>query len=662
MNKRIHFLRLTPTDLFSLLVPLLFIILTVIFTRSLTLLLFEIAVLLLYGIFRLITRRRHSEQMYAYLQSMTEYLDEASRENLTSFPMPITLLDGKGNIIWYNDLFYDILQQHHISSLFGHHISKISEAIRLDAVSARHRRFNISYLGKYYTVYCMRQGSGAAEPFYALYWMDDDAIKRENVKLRSEKLCMAYILIDSYDEIPSDVSEIQRSAFVNRVGGKIRNLAHSIDGVLKMLEQDKYLLIFEQRQLPGLEKNKFRILEDVKEIAIGDRVRATLSIGLSRVHGSLREIDQSARIALDMALARGGDQVAITNGEKYIFYGGKTQTAEKRKRVKVRIISEAFASQVLASENVIIMGHKYADLDCMGAAVALARCVTQLAKPVNIVLNQKENLAATMTRSFEEDPDFRDVFIDPARALKSVTEETLLVIVDTNSLQYAESEKIYRAASRVALIDHHRKSAADAIENTLIHFHEPNASSCCEMVTELADNLTGCRLGKQEATALMAGIILDTKNFTERTGVRTFEAAAYLKGKGADSGQVQEYFKNEIETYKKQIAMVGGAVLYDDDVMISVYDGPVFDGIKMIASKAADELLTLKGVSAAYVLYRENSTIHISARAEGKRNVQTVMEALGGGGHRGAAGAQIEGKTIEEVEKALRDIIQKEEH
>ena len=447
-----------------------------------------------------------------------------------------------------------------------------------------------------------------------------------------------------------------------RIGGKIRNLAHRIDGVLKMLEQDKYLLIFEQRQLPGLEKNKFHILEEVKEISIDDRVHAILSIGLSRIHGSLREIDQSARIALDMALSRGGDQVAITNGEKYIFYGGKTQAAEKRKRVKVRIISEAFSSQVLASENVVIMGHKYADLDCMGAAIALARCVTQLAKPVAIVLNQKENLAATMTRSFEEDPDFRDVFVDPSKALKMITEETLLVVVDANAIQYIESEKIYRAADRIALIDHHRKAASDSIENTLISFHEPNASSCCEMVSELIDNLTGCRIGKAEATALMAGIILDTKNFTERTGVRTFEAAAYLKGKGADSGQVQEYFKNEIETYKKQIAMVGAAVLFDGDVMISEYDGPSFEGIKMIASKAADELLTLKGVSASYVLYRENGTVHISARAEGKRNVQTVMEAMGGGGHRDAAGAQIEGKTMEEVAMTLRDIIEKEKN
>lgn len=659
-NKHPNFLRLNTGDTASILVPLLFVAITAV-TRIWWLVIAEALVLAIYAVYRIITRKRYNEQLYNYLQSMTEYLDEASRENLTCFPMPITLLDAKGSIIWYNDLFYDILQKNHIQSLFGHHISKISEAIQLDKISAEHQKFNISYLGQFYTVYCMRQGKDEKGQFFALYWMNDDALKRENIRLKSEQLCIGYILIDSYDEIPSDVSEIQRSGFVNRVSVKIRKLSHSINGVLKVLEQDKYLLIFEQKYLPKLEKNKFHILEEVKDITIGERVRATLSIGVSRVHGSLREIDQSARTALDMALSRGGDQVAITNGEKYTFFGGKAQTAERKKRVKVRIISEALAAQIAASDNVIIMGHKYADLDCLGSAISLAHCVNLLARPAYVVVNPKETLASGMIDVFRDNPEYDGVFVEPARALKLVEENTLLIIVDTHSVQYIESEKIYRAADHVALIDHHRKVAAGAIENTLIHFHEPNASSCCEMVTELIDNLPGCQIGKQEATALMAGIILDTKNFTERTGVRTFEAAAYLKGRGADSGQVQTYFKNEIDTYKKQIEMINNAFLYGKDIMISVYDAPEFEGIKMSASKAADELLTIKGITASFVLYWEDDEVHISARSEADKNVQTIMEKMGGGGHRNAAGTQIPEISMKTALENLKKILDEEE-
>lgn len=659
MNKLKTSLFLRPFDNVAFLLPLLFILLTLV-TRIWWLAIAESAALVLYIIYRLIFQKRYHEQMYNYLQSMTEYLDEASRENLTTFPMPITLLDAKGNVIWYNDLFYDLLCEHHEPTLFGQNISRISEAIRLDRLAGGNRRFNINYLGKYYTVYCMRQGKEEQkESFFALYWMDDDKLKRENIRLKSEKLCFAYVMLDSYDEIPSDVSEMQRANFASRVDVKVRNMARSVEGIIKKMEVDKYLLIFERRQLPKLEKNKFHILEEVKEITVGDGVHATLSIGISRAEGSLKLIDRSARAALDMALSRGGDQVALTNGEKYTFFGGKAQTAEKRKRVKVRIISEALASQITSSENVLIMGHKFADLDCMGAALALAHCVNNLAVPVHVVINPKENLVGDLMESVSKIAEYTDMFVDPARALKLMHEDTLLIIVDTHSVEYIESERLYKQAGRIALIDHHRKVTHGAIENTLIRFHEPNASSCCEMVTELIDNLPDCRIGKTEANALMAGIILDTKNFSERTGVRTFEAAAYLKSKGADTGEVQNFFKSDIATYKKQLEIISSAESYGDNMMISVFDKPAFDGMKIIAAKAADKLLSVKGIEASFVIYRENEQIHISARSEGEINVQTILEQMGGGGHRNAAGAQISAP-MDEVVDTLRGLLDKE--
>ena len=657
MNKHPKFYKFKPTDPLSLILPLIFIALSV-FTCIWWLVIAEGAALLIYYIFRYFNRKRYNEQLYNYLQSMTEYLDEASRENLTTFPMPITLLDGKGAVLWYNDLFHNILEEHNIPSLFGTPINAMCDAIRLEQVEKGRSKFDISYLGKYYTVYAMHQGK-QQQKFYALYWLDDDALKRENIRMKNEKMCLCYIMIDSYDEIPSDISEIQRSNFVTRVDTKVRNLAHNIDGILKKLETDKYLLLFERQKLATLEKNKFKILEDVKEISIGERVHATLSIGVSKVEGDFRTLDHAARSALDMALSRGGDQVAINTGERFVFYGGKTQAAEKRKRVKVRIIAEAFASQVTSADHVLIMGHKYADLDCIGSAVALAHCVEMLAVPVNIVVHPKENLVGSLIESVTQMPEYQDIFIEPARALKMMSEDTLLIIVDTHSTEYIESEKLYHAASRVVLIDHHRKVVSGAIENALIHFHEPNASSCCEMVTELIDNLPGCRITKTEANCLMAGILLDTKNFSERTGVRTFEAAAYLKGKGADNEQIQKYFKSDIDTYKKQLEIMAGASLLGDN-MIAVYRGETFPGIKMFAGKSADELLGLKGVHASYVLYEEEGVVHISARAEGEKNIQTVMEALGGGGHRSAAGAQIE-TDIEQALEQLTALIEKED-
>ncbi len=652
MSKRVKSIKgLRPTDTISLIIPLLFIALTVL-TRCWWIVGLEIVALVLYYIFRYFNRKQYNQQLYAYLQSMTEFLDEASRENLTAFPMPITLLDAKGCVLWYNDQFHEILQNNRVPSLFGEHISKLSDLIYLEQISGGRNKFDISYLGKYYTVYAMLQGVGEKEHFYALYWMEDDKLKRENMRLKSEKLCLCYIMLDSYDEIPSDISEIQRSNFVTRVDVKVRNLARSVDGVVKKLEIDKYLVMFEKHKLHLLEKNKFAILEDVKEITIGDRVSATLSIGVAKMEGGLRKIDHAARAALDMALSRGGDQAALNTGEKYVFYGGKAQAAEKRKRVKVRIISEAFATQVTTADRVIIMGHKYADLDCIGAALSLAHCVNILATPVNIVINFKENLVGNLIESVTATPEYQDVFIESGKALKMITENTLLVIVDTHSLGYVENEKLCHAAHRIALIDHHRKVTTGAIENTLINFHEPNASSCCEMVTELIDNLPGCRISKTEANALMAGIILDTKNFTERTGVRTFEAAAYLKSKGADTAQVQKYFKSDIDTYKRQLEIMGGATLYGDN-MVAIYEGDSFPGIKMLAGKSADELLGLKGVHAAYVLYREEGQTHISARGEGDKNVQTVMEALGGGGHRSAAGAQLDCSIEQATEQLL---------
>ncbi len=608
-----------------------------------------------YILYRFIARKNFSEHLYSYLESITLYLDEASKESLTRFPMPVTLLSSKGDIIWYNDLFHDLLKENKIPEIFGKNFDIIAPQINIgaDTISQKH---DITFLGRHYSIFVMRQGGGGKDDFYCVYWIDITDTRNELVRLRSGRLCMAYILVDSYDELPSSVTELQKSTFVTRVDVKVRAFIKSVDGILQKLHSDKYLVIFEQKHLQTLEKNKFKILTDVREIAV-EGFHATLSIGVGCGADSVRDIDSAARTALDVALSRGGDQAVILNGDKYTFYGGNTDGTQKRKRVKVRIIAEALMAHVQNSENVVIMGHKFADLDCVGSAIGIAKCVQSFGKQPYILYNPRENLSKTMYAEFMKLPEYENVFVDVAQAQRLATENSLLIIADTHNIEYIESEKLYSEFKRVVVIDHHRKTVQNAIEGAVINFHEPNASSCCEMVSELCESIPHLRLSRREANALMSGIFLDTKTFTERTGVRTFEAAAYLKKQGADTAEVKEFFKSDIESYKKQIDIIADAQVINEKYAVSVWKDAPFNGIKLIAAKAADEMLNLNNIESAYVIYPEGGDIHISARSDQHGNVQRDMERLGGGGHRGAAGAQLKNISINAAYDMLIDIL-----
>ncbi len=652
MNKNIFNRTFKSTDFVLLGMLIVFPIATLFFYPPLAIA--EFLLSLIYIALRIYYRKTHSDQLYNYLQSVTLYLDEASKETLTKFPMPITLLDTKGEIVWYNELFHNILTENKIPEVFGKNFDVIVPSVPISEQSLS-KKHEITFAGRHYDLFIMRQ-VGSKEDFYSVYWMDITETKNELTKLRSQKSCLAYILIDSFDELPSTITELQTSTFITRADVKVRAFVKSINGVMQKLEQDKYLVIFEQKHLQTLEKNKFKILSDVREIAVED-FHATLSIGIGCSGNSLADNDASARTALDVALSRGGNQAVVLRNEKYSFYGGQSDGAQRRKKVKVRIMAEALMAQVQHSDNVIIMGHKYADLDCVGASLGLAKCISSFGKNAHIVYNPKENLSKAMYAESLKIAEFEDTFIEPSAALKIITENTLLIIVDTHNCEYIESEKIYEIAKKVVVIDHHRKTVQNAISNTVINFHEPNASSCCEMVSELCESISHLKLSKHVANALLSGIFLDTKTFTERTGVRTFEAAAYLKRQGADTSAVKEFFKNDIESYKKQIDMISDAEVISEHFAVSVWRGESFDGIKLIASKAADEMLNLNNIDCSYVIYPENGDIHISARSDTKFNVQRDMEKLGGGGHRNAAGAQIQDADIDAVYDMLIEIL-----
>ncbi len=615
----------------------------------------ELVVSVVFTVHRVISKRKHSDKIFNYLQSITLYLDEASKESLTRFPMPVTLLNSKGDIIWYNDLFHNILEKNRITEVFGKNFDVIAPQITIneDMVSQKH---DITFIGRHYNLYIMRQGAGTKDDFYSVYWIDVTDSRNELLKLRSQKLCVAYLLVDSFDELPSSVAEIQKSIFLTRVDVKVRAFVKAVGGVMQKIEQDRYLVLFEHKNLQELERGKFKILTDVKEVIV-DGYHATLSIGVGCGDGSPLSADVNARKALDMALSRGGDQAVVLNGEKYSFYGGNSDSGQRRKRVKVRIIAEGLLAHVQSSDNVIIMGHKFADLDSMGSAIGIAKCVQNFGKTPYIIYNSKETLAKNMYSVFIKEPGYENIFIEPAAVTRVITDNSLLIVTDTHNKEYIESEKLLSMFKKVVVIDHHRKTVQNAIEDTVISFHEPNSSSCCEMVSELCESIPHLRLSRHEANALMSGIFLDTKMFTERTSARTFEAAAFLKKQGADTAEVKSYFKNDIESYKKQIDIISEAEIVDGKYAISVWREAQFDGIKLIASKAADEMLNLSGVECSYVIYPEDNDAHISARSNAHGNVQRQLERMGGGGHRNAAGAQLENTSVDDAYNMLLEIL-----
>lgn len=621
----------------------------------------ELSFIVFFIVFSLLTINKRNRNIYSYLCGITSYLDEATRENLTNFPMPITLLNERGEIIWYNELFHQVLHDGHMEDLFGRKVNAINKNISFDQVKkTQSGKYDITFADKRYTVYILSQGEEGKGHFYAVYWMDNHTLHEQIHKFRGDALCMAYILLDSYDEIPENVPAMQKTNFINRVDVRVRQLARMVNGLLQKTEKDKYIIFFERRYLDKLKETKFKILSDIKDIHIEDVLHATLSIGIGIGDGDILKTDDAARSALELALSRGGDQAALTTAEKerYEFFGGNSESGNRRKRVKARVVADALRAQIERVEDVYILGHKYADLDCLGASVGVAKCVSSLGKKPHILYNAEENLCQDMLDDLME-TDYKEILLDVSHMTKAMAEDALLIVVDTHDTDYIESERILKFFRKVVVIDHHRRAVEGAITDTVVSFHEPNASSASEMVTELAENIRNCKLNKIEARALLAGIILDTKNFTERTGSRTFEAAAVLRKAGADPQEIRGFFKNDMASYRKQMEIITKAEMVSEHIAVAAWSGELFDGIKVIAAKAADELLNVAEINGAFVLYEEGGVVHISGRCDNTYNVQIILEQMGGGGHRAAAGAQVEG-TLQEVLAQLIALINEE--
>ena len=599
---------------------------------------------MLYRYFRL-----HRE-IYRLLKNMGQHLNAAHHQSMFDLPMPAVVVSQRREIIWYNDAFRQVLSA---DDLYGAYLNRITfhslEEIR------RHQGEIISYRDRHYKVYIVSSdGEADEEPMHLLYFIDVTELHNTALRFAATRPVVMDILLDSYEEIVKNARESEKTQILSEVNRLLEQYIGRTTGFIIRLHRDRYMAIIEQQHFDKMLEERFAILDETKNILTTERVPITLSIGVGYQAETLEENEQDARQALDMALGRGGDQVALKIEGGFKFYGGASKGVEKRTKVKSRIVASAMRELIENSDQVLVMGHKFADLDAVGAAIGMARACQCLGKDVHIVLDYQKCLARPLVdyyRRFEQD----GLFQTPHEALSSMRRGTLLFVVDTHSPHFLESADVYRACKNVVVIDHHRKMV-DYIDHAVIFYHEPYASSASELVTELVQYLGNhIVLAHYHAEALLAGIMLDTKNFIMKTGVRTFEAAAYLKKLGADTIEVRKLFSSSMDSYQSKTKLVASAEVYNR-CAITCSDLPG-DDIRVVAAQAADDLLGIDGVDASFVLYEQGDTVNISARSMGEINVQVIMEALGGGGHLTMAAAQIPDSDPAKVKQQLLNTI-----
>lgn len=604
---------------------------------------------LIYSVVRL---RRMQRDMSRYIHTIQNSLDVAHQKTLYMFPFPVFVVSEQQEIVWYNDSF--CMQVLGGEDSYGVRVSTLFEGLDARRVCEDKTHADIAFKSRLYTVHGEVNDCEGVR-LYVMFFIDNTALKRQAMEYRDSRPVYMAIMIDNYDELMQNSRDSEKAQIIGMVESHVEKFIGDAAGVFKKVERDKFIAFVEERHLQEMIEDRFSILEQVKSVLPGERMPPTLSIGIGRGAKNFAECEISARQALDMALGRGGDQVAIKSEDGFEFYGGVSSGFEKRTKVKTRIVANALTELIENSDNVIVMGHRFADLDCLGAAVGVMRGARMLGKEAVIAIKKDKNLAAPLLDRLSESEDYKNAFLEPEQALEIITPRSLLIIVDTHNLGVVESLEVYTACETVVVIDHHRKMV-NYIENAVIFYHEPYASSASEMVAELLQYFGDrCKLGRLEAEAMLAGIMLDTKNFVIKAGVRTFEAAAYLKRLGADTVEVRKLFSSSMDSYQRKTRLVSAAEIYHNCAIATAVG--TADDIRIVAPQAADELLNISDVDASFVLYETPKGVSISARSMGAMNVQLLMEKFGGGGHHTMAGAQIDGESVEKVRQSLLEAI-----
>lgn len=655
-NKRVLDTLVSKTKIY---LAIIFILLLYISVKNTYMIIPSIIVFALVLIYNYYTNNKRKSELSETLQDLTLSVDSAAKTSLINSPFPLIILETDGNIIWRSSKFASEFANIDIDNYIQELSIDIKDEIKKRQANSKDKtnrdiikqmeigKKTYKILGKYVNV-----KKNKREYMVILYFIDDT----ENVKLQKEyqdsKSCVSIIMVDNYEETMHQIESEERPQFIAEIDKYIYDWTDETNGVLIKTEKDRYIYLFEQRYLEKIKEDKFSILDKIKDIDMNEKVQFTLSIAVSNEGATDKEKYKSAQAAMDIVLGRGGDQAVIRENDIYKFFGGRAQEVEKRTKVKARIVAQALENLIKESKKVMIMGHTNPDMDCVGASLGIYRLAKTLERNAYIVIDTKTPTLEAFRKSIEKDEEYEDVIINKEVALENVDEDTLLVVVDTHKANYVESSELLEKAKEIVIIDHHRRSA-DFIEEATLTFQEVYASSASELVTELLQYVEEkIELKTLEAESLYAGIMMDTKNFTFKTGVRTFEAAAYLRKCGVDIIHVKKWFQSDLESFNRIAEIVRKAEIVSDTIAISICEEEAKD-VNVVCAKAADELLTISEITASFVIGKLDDKVCISGRSIGDINVQIILEKLGGGGHITLAGAQIEGMTIEEAKQEL---------
>ena len=601
----------------------------------------------------------------------TEY-GQIQRRLLRDLEVPYALLDDTGKVVWTNAAFENMVHQpkgynKSITSLFP----TITRDKMPDDTEVEECQYNISYENREYVAKFKRislkemaENSDMIEAkdyngyLIAVHMFDETALKIALREIDDQSLAVGMIYLDNYEEALESVEEVRRSLLIALIDRKVNKYISAIDGIAKKLEKDKYLVILRKKSVVQLQETRFDILEDVKTVNIGNEMAVTMSIGIGLEGLSYAQNYEFARNAIDLALGRGGDQAVVKTPESITYYGGKSQQVEKNTRVKARVKAHALREIITAKDKVLVMGHRIADVDSFGAAVGIYRVAQALGRKAHIVLNDVTTSVQSLVDLFENNPDYdEDMIISDQYAMELAGSNVALVVVDVNKPSITECPDLLKVCKTVVVLDHHRQGT-ETIENATLSYVEPYASSASEMVSEILqytyDNI---KIKTEEADCLYSGIMIDTNNFMSKAGVRTFEAAAFLRRNGADVTRVRKLFREDVAEYKAKADAVSQAEIYKQYFAISVCTNEDIQSPTIVGAQAANELLNIKGVKASFVLTDYQGKIYISARSIDEVNVQIIMERMGGGGHMSIAACQMEGTGLIEAIGVLKHVI-----
>lgn len=584
---------------------------------------------------------------------------------LNEFRTPYVIMDRKGRMLWANRMFSEITGK---DSYYKKNISVFFPSVTEDMLpkggNESVSEIGLRYEERIYRVLmqCIQYSNAVQEQeegqsFIAMYLYDETELEEYIQKHEEDKMVAALAYLDNYEEALESVEEVRRSLLIALIDRKISKYFSNVDGLVRKLEKDKYFLIMRQKSLEALKEEKFHILEEVKTVNIGNEMAVTLSIGIGLNGGTYLQNYEYSRTAIEMALGRGGDQVVIKNGNNITYFGGKSQQLEKTTRVKARVKAQALQEIISNKDRVVVMGHKITDVDALGAAIGIYRIGKTLGKPVHIVINSPTTSIKPLMAGYLDNLEYeRDMFVKKEQAVELVDNNTVVVVVDTNKPSYTECQELLHLTKTIVVFDHHRRGD-EVISNAVLSYVEPYASSTCEMVAEILQYfLEGLRIRSIEADCLYAGIVIDTNNFITRAGVRTFEAAAFLRRCGADITRVRKLLRDSFDSHQARAEAVRNAEIYKECFAISRCPAEGVDSPTIAGAQAANELLNVAGIKASFVLTEYNGVVYISARAIDEMNVQVMMEKMGGGGHINIAGAQ-SNVSLEETETLLKNLI-----